>query len=88
MNIQNSFQRKSYVQLTLKMISFHLKSRVLHPLRWQRNTPELAISLRNRSPKKIFENRGHQFTVEKFEQVIVFGSDDAMRGKRNFLPED
>ena len=31
--------------------------------------------------KKTFENRGHKFTVEQFEQVMAFGSDDAMRKK-------
>lgn len=31
--------------------------------------------------KKTFENRGHKFTVEQFEQVMVFGSDDAMQKK-------
>ncbi len=31
--------------------------------------------------KKTFENRGHQFTVEQFEQVMTFGSDDAMQKK-------
>ena len=28
--------------------------------------------------KKTFENRGHKFTVEQFEQVMAFVSDDAM----------
>ena len=32
--------------------------------------------------KKTFENRGHHFTVEQFEQVMAFGSDDAMQKKR------
>ena len=31
--------------------------------------------------KKTFENRGHHFTVEQFEQVMTFGSDDAMKKK-------
>ena len=31
--------------------------------------------------KKTFENRGQKFTVEQFEQVMAFGSDDAMRKK-------
>ena len=31
--------------------------------------------------KKTFENRGHHFTVEQFEQVMTFGSDDAMQKK-------
>ncbi len=31
--------------------------------------------------RKTFENRGHQFTVEQFEQVMDFGSDDAMQKK-------
>lgn len=33
--------------------------------------------------KKTFENRGHHFTVEQFEQVMAFGSDDAMKKKWN-----
>ena len=31
--------------------------------------------------KKTFENRGHKFTIEQFEQVMTFGSDDAMQKK-------
>ena len=31
--------------------------------------------------KKTFANRGHNFTVEQFEQVLTFGSDDAMQKK-------
>ena len=31
--------------------------------------------------KKTFENRGHHFTVEQFEQVMTFGHDDAMQKK-------
>ena len=31
--------------------------------------------------KKTFENRGHHFTVGQFEQVMTFGSDDAMQKK-------
>jgi predicted nucleotidyltransferase component of viral defense system len=30
---------------------------------------------------KTFENRGHHFTVEQFEQVMSFGSNDAMQKK-------
>jgi predicted nucleotidyltransferase component of viral defense system len=33
--------------------------------------------------KKTFENRGHHFTVEQFEQVMAFGSDNAMQKKWN-----
>ena len=31
--------------------------------------------------RKTFENRGHHFTVEQFEQVTAFGRDDAMQKK-------
>ena len=31
--------------------------------------------------RKTFENRGHAFTAEQFEQVMTFGSDDAMQKK-------
>lgn len=31
--------------------------------------------------KKTFENRGHKFTIEQFNQVMTFGSDDAMQKK-------
>lgn len=31
--------------------------------------------------KKTFENRGHAFTIEQFEQVLTFGNDDAMQKK-------
>ena len=31
--------------------------------------------------KKTFENRGHAFTVEQFEQVMSFADDSAMQKK-------
>ncbi len=31
--------------------------------------------------RKTFENRGHTFTVEQFEQVMAFDGDDAMQKK-------
>ncbi len=31
--------------------------------------------------KKTFENRGHHFTVEQFDQVMAFGGDDGMQKK-------
>lgn len=31
--------------------------------------------------KKTFENRGHKFTIEQFNQVMTFGSDDVMQKK-------
>ncbi len=31
--------------------------------------------------RKTFENRGHTFTMEQFEQVMAFGGDDAMQKK-------
>ncbi len=31
--------------------------------------------------QKTFENRGHTFTTDQFEQVMTFGSDDAMQKK-------
>ncbi len=31
--------------------------------------------------KKTFENRGHSFTVEQFEQVMSFADDSAMQKK-------
>ena len=31
--------------------------------------------------KKTFANRGHNFTVEQFEQILTFGNDDAMQKK-------
>ena len=33
--------------------------------------------------RKTFENRGHTFTVEQFEQVMAFDSDEAMQKKWN-----
>ncbi|MFR5832288.1 MAG: nucleotidyl transferase AbiEii/AbiGii toxin family protein, partial [Lachnospiraceae bacterium] len=31
--------------------------------------------------KKTFENRGHSFTIEQFEQVMSFDNDEAMQKK-------
>ncbi len=38
--------------------------------------------------KKTFENRGHTFTIEQFEQVMSFADDSAMQKKwKAFLSE-
>ena len=34
-----------------------------------------------KSLKKTFENRGHAFTIEQFEQVMAFAENDAMQKK-------
>lgn len=36
--------------------------------------------------RKTFENRGHTFTAEQFEQVMAFDSDDAMQKNGKPLP--
>lgn len=35
--------------------------------------------------KKTFENRGHAFTIEQFEQVMAFAENDAMQKKGNYI---
>lgn len=39
------------------------------------------IAALKKSLKKTFENRGHAFTIEQFEQVMAFAENDAMQKK-------
>ena len=39
------------------------------------------IATLTKALKKTFENRGHAFTIEQFEQVIAFAENDAMQKK-------
>ena len=39
------------------------------------------IATLTKALKKTFENRGHSFTVEQFEQVMNFADDSAMQKK-------
>lgn len=39
------------------------------------------IATQTKALKKTFENRGHAFTIEQFEQVMAFAENDAMQKK-------
>lgn len=39
------------------------------------------IATLTKALKKTFENRGHAFTIEQFEQVMAFAENDAMQKK-------
>lgn len=65
----------------LSLMEFSSRMKDYYDLYYLANKFEFDGSTLTEALKKTFENRGHHFTVEQFEQVMTFGSDDAMQKK-------
>ena len=65
----------------LSLMEFSSRMKDYYDLYYLANKFDFNGATLTEALKKTFENRGHKFTVEQFEQVMAFGSDDAMRKK-------
>ncbi len=65
----------------LSLMEFSSRMKDYYDLYYLANKFDFNGSTLTEALKKTFENRGHHFTVEQFEQVMTFGSDDAMQKK-------
>ncbi len=65
----------------LSLMEFSSRMKDYYDLYYLANKFNFNGSTLTEALKETFQNRGHQFTVEQFEQVMAFGSDDAMQKK-------
>lgn len=65
----------------LSLMEFSSRMKDYYDLYYLANHFELDNAVLAEAMRKTFANRGHHFTVEQFEQVIGFDSDEAMQKK-------
>ena len=65
----------------LSLMEFSSRMKDYYDLYYLANKFDFEGATLTKALKKTFENRGRQFTVEQFEQVMTFGNDDAMQKK-------
>lgn len=65
----------------LSLMEFSSRMKDYYDLYYLANKFDFDGATLTEALRKTFENRGHQFTIEQFEQVMAFGSDDAMQKK-------
>ncbi len=65
----------------LSLMEFSSRMKDYYDLYYLANKFDFDGAMLTEALKKTFENRGHHFTVEQFEQVMTFGTDNAMQKK-------
>lgn len=65
----------------LSLMEFSSRMKDYYDLYYLANKFDFDGATLTEALKKTFENRGHYFTVDQFEQVMTFGSDEAMQKK-------
>lgn len=65
----------------LSLMEFSSRMKDYYDLYYLANKFDFDGATLTEALKKTFKNRGHQFTVEQFEQVMSFGCDGAMQKK-------
>lgn len=69
------------IDAILSLMEFSSRMKDYYDLYYLANKFDFDGATLTEALKKTFENRGRKFTVEQFEQVMAFGSDDAMQKK-------
>ena len=69
------------IDAILSLMEFSSRMKDYYDIYYLANKFDFDGKILTEALKKTFANRGHKFTVEQFEQVIAFGSDDAMQKK-------
>jgi len=65
----------------LSLMEFSSRMKDYYDLYYLANKFDFDGTTLTKALNKTFENREHHFTVEQFEQIMTFGSDDAMQKK-------
>lgn len=65
----------------LSLMEFSSRMKDYYDLYYLANKFDFDSELLAEAMQKTFENRGHHFTIEQFNQVMTFGSDAAMQKK-------
>ena len=69
------------IDAILSLMEFSSRMKDYYDIYYLANKFDFDGKILTEALKKTFANRGHSFTVEQFEQVLTFGSDDAMQKK-------
>ena len=65
----------------LSLMEFSSRMKDYYDLYYLANKFDFDGAMLTKALNKTFKNREHHFTVEQFEQIMTFGSDDAMQKK-------
>ena len=69
------------IDAILSLMEFSSRMKDYYDIYYLANKFDFDGAMLTEALKKTFENRGHQFSIEQFKQVMTFGSDDAMKKK-------
>ena len=69
------------IDTILSLMEFSSRMKDYYDIYYLANRFDFDGKVLTEALKKTFENRGHAFTVEQFEQVISFADDSAMQKK-------
>lgn len=69
------------IDAILNLMEFSSRMKDYYDIYYLANKFDFDGAILTEALKKTFENRGHTFTVEQFEQVMGFGNDEAMQKK-------
>lgn len=69
------------IDAILNLMEFSSRMKDYYDICYLSNEFDFDGSLLTEAMKKTFSNRDHSFTAEQFEQVMAFGSDEAMQKK-------
>ncbi len=69
------------IDAILSLMEFSSRMKDYYDIYYLANKFDFDGAILTEALRKTFENRGHTFTLEQFEQVMAFGSDEAMRKK-------
>ena len=69
------------IDAILSLMEFSSRMKDYYDIYYLANKFDFDGATLTKALQKTFENRGHSFTVEQFEQVLTFGSDDSMQKK-------
>ena len=69
------------IDAILNLMEFSSRMKDYYDIYYLANKFDFDGAVLTEALKKTFENRGHVFTVEQFEQVMAFENDDAMQKK-------
>lgn len=69
------------IDAILSLMEFSSRMKDYYDIYYLANKFDFDGATLTKALKKTFENRGHTFTIEQFEQVMAFESDEAMQKK-------
>ena len=69
------------IDAILSLMEFSSRMKDYYDIYYLANKFDFAGATLTEALKKTFENRNHNFTIEQFEQMLEFDSDDAMQKK-------